>query len=269
WGPDYNQIFLTNNLNDYKIQPDEKIPFEFSFFGKNRGATNAVFLIYLHNQPEPLKINVAGNVYAPYKITVKCNVTNSLDNSPISTTVSYYNSDNQVFIATTNTNSSGEFSVNLPNELSYKFVAYGVNQDSAFVDLSDVFVDTVITVNLSVLQIQNGMKYSLQNSNFDVASSNLNSGTKHELDKLVDLMKKYPAIKILVEGHTDNEGSVDYNLDLSNRRANSVKNYLTSKGVDSNRITTKGYGATKPISTNNTDDGKAKNRRIEITINTI
>lgn len=268
WGPDYNQISLNNNLVGYELKPNEQIPFDFSFTGKNRGATNAVFLIYLNGMPEPLRLNVSGKVYAPYSIAVKCKVTSSLDNSPISVPISYYNSVNNKFISTTRTNGNGEVTLNLPNELAYKLVTVGVNKDSAFVDLTEIFVDTVIYVNMSVLEIEDGMKYNLQNANFDIASANLHSDTKHELDKLVKLMKAHPEISILVDGHTDDEGNDSYNLDLSERRAGSVKNYLVSKGISASRISTKGYGATKPITTNTTDDGKAQNRRIEITINT-
>jgi outer membrane protein OmpA-like peptidoglycan-associated protein len=79
-------------------------------------------------------------------------------------------------------------------------------------------------------------------------------------------MEKYPKLEIEVSGHTDNIGGDEYNKSLSLRRAKSVVNYLVKNGISSNRLVAKGYGFDKPISTNDTDEGRKKNRRSEITI---
>ena len=76
-------------------------------------------------------------------------------------------------------------------------------------------------------------------------------------------MKKYPC-DVTLEGHTDNVGGMAYNQDLSQRRADAVKNYLVEKfGIDSNRIKTVGYGETKPIASNDTEAGRYQNRRVQ------
>lgn len=99
---------------------------------------------------------------------------------------------------------------------------------------------------------------------FDTGSDKIKAESLPKLDELVVIVKRYPGLKITVEGHTDNVGSAASNLKLSQDRVNSVKNYLISKGIEANRITATGYGETKPIATNDTPEGRAQNRRVEI-----
>jgi outer membrane protein OmpA-like peptidoglycan-associated protein len=87
-----------------------------------------------------------------------------------------------------------------------------------------------------------------------------------KLDKAVKVLKDHPDIKIEIGGHTDSTGSREYNLDLSRRRARSVKDYFEKKGIAADRIKTRGYGPDKPIDDNETADGRAHNRRIEFVI---
>ncbi|MDP2268490.1 MAG: OmpA family protein, partial [Deltaproteobacteria bacterium] len=85
-----------------------------------------------------------------------------------------------------------------------------------------------------------------------------------EIGKLADVMKKYPDLKITIEGHTDNVGVSTYNEKLSQRRADAVKNYLATRfGIESSRLNAKGYGLTRPIVSNATKEGRQKNRRVE------
>jgi OmpA-OmpF porin, OOP family len=83
------------------------------------------------------------------------------------------------------------------------------------------------------------------------------------LDAVVEALHSYPKIKIEIQGHTDNKGSPVYNKALSERRAAAVRKYLTSKGVDSDRLTSHGYGMERPIVSNDTDQGRALNRRVQ------
>ena len=72
-------------------------------------------------------------------------------------------------------------------------------------------------------------------------------------------------LNVEIDGHTDNIGPADYNMKLSERRANIVMEYFFSKGIDANRLTIKGFGSTKPAASNDTQEGRAKNRRVELT----
>ena len=87
-----------------------------------------------------------------------------------------------------------------------------------------------------------------------------------ELDKLVEILQKNPSIKIEISGHTDDKGELDYNQKLSQQRAESVLQYLVKKGVDKTRLIAKGYGESKPIVPNDSEENKAKNRRTEVRI---
>ncbi|MBI1308158.1 MAG: OmpA family protein [Bacteroidetes bacterium] len=90
--------------------------------------------------------------------------------------------------------------------------------------------------------------------------------SKDTLDKLVQLLRKYPEMKIEIRGHTSSVGNYDHNMDLSDRRSVSVFKYLVSEGIDSNRLSTKGFGPNLPIAPNDTEEGQALNRRVEIRI---
>jgi outer membrane protein OmpA-like peptidoglycan-associated protein len=94
----------------------------------------------------------------------------------------------------------------------------------------------------------------------------LSSGATTNLDKLVEVLKKYPDTDIEVQGHTDSKGTVKYNQTLSENRASAVSNYLKQKGIASSRLTTKGYGETAPKYDNDTEENRAKNRVVEFHI---
>jgi outer membrane protein OmpA-like peptidoglycan-associated protein len=101
---------------------------------------------------------------------------------------------------------------------------------------------------------------------FDVSSASLMPGSFDEIQRVATVLNQYPQTSILVAGHTDSTGSEDYNLTLSERRANSVKNALAGQGVSLSRITTIGYGQATPIADNKTESGRQLNRRVIITI---
>lgn len=112
----------------------------------------------------------------------------------------------------------------------------------------------------------------LNNVFFEFDSDKLTADSKTELNKLFSLLSNNPSIKVEIQGHTDSKGNDKYNMKLSQKRAESVKNYLTKKGIKASRITAKGYGETQPIAKNQNDDGsdneegRALNRRIELKI---
>lgn len=103
----------------------------------------------------------------------------------------------------------------------------------------------------------------MEGVNFDTDSDRIKAAGKPVLDRAVEIMNKYPQLRVEVSGHTDSNGSYRHNVDLSRRRAESVKRYMVDKGVDAGRIETRGAGPDEAIDTNATAEGRAKNRRIE------
>jgi len=101
---------------------------------------------------------------------------------------------------------------------------------------------------------------------FPINSSYLTDQAKIALLEFVEVAKDHPNANIQVDGHTDATGTAEYNKWLSDKRATSVKVFLTSSGISGSRIRTEGYGLEKPVATNSTPEGRQKNRRVEITI---
>jgi outer membrane protein OmpA-like peptidoglycan-associated protein len=108
--------------------------------------------------------------------------------------------------------------------------------------------------------------FRLDNVLFEFAKADLRKDDKPNLDRLVSLLKDRPEIRIEVQGHTDNTGADARNQELSEERASSVVKYLIEKGIPAERLSSKGFGATKPIASNATESGRAQNRRVEIKI---
>lgn len=101
---------------------------------------------------------------------------------------------------------------------------------------------------------------------FDVGKADLKSQIKDNLKKVAETLKEYKDTEILITGYTDSDGSENFNLKLSERRASAVLNYLSSLGVSLNRLRMQGFGETQPIADNTSVEGKQKNRRVEIGI---
>jgi OmpA-OmpF porin, OOP family len=106
--------------------------------------------------------------------------------------------------------------------------------------------------------------WSLDNVLFDFDKDVIKSMAYPLLENVVEILEKNPAMSVELNGHCDNVGTPEYNMDLSLRRANAVKNYLVRKGIAKSRLGTKGFGFTKPIALNGTDTGRAMNRRVEL-----
>ena len=101
---------------------------------------------------------------------------------------------------------------------------------------------------------------------FAFSKSDLSDSAKMNLDKLATALTNYPNTNIEIQGHTDSRGTEEYNMGLSLRRANAVRDYLVSKGIDGSRMTVKGCGESAPAYTNDTPEGMAQNRRVEFLI---
>lgn len=120
--------------------------------------------------------------------------------------------------------------------------------------------------DLYLQPIEVGVTVRLKNIYFDFDKTTLKTESFVELNKVVDFLKLNPSVEIEISGHTDYKGSDDYNINLSQGRSQSVVDYIISQDIDSYRLTAHGYGEGKPIDTNETDVGRANNRRVEFTV---
>ncbi len=127
-------------------------------------------------------------------------------------------------------------------------------------------LDQPFTVVATLNPINNNAVFVLQNLFFDTDKFDLKSESTEELTQLVELMKLNPKMEVMITGHTDNQGAADYNVRLSENRAAAVVNYLIKAGISSTRLKSKGYGDSRPAAANDTEEGRAKNRRIELVI---
>ena len=106
----------------------------------------------------------------------------------------------------------------------------------------------------------------LRGVNFDFNSAHLTPAAEHELDTTVALLQQHGGQSAEVHGHTDSRGSPAYNLKLSERRAQAVVDYLVTHGIAASRLSAKGFGETQPVASNDTEAGRAENRRVTLTL---
>jgi len=163
---------------------------------------------------------------------------------------------------------TGSFSFVVPLKEIYNFVPYakGYLGLSEIVDLSKEISYREIKKDFYLLPLEVGNKGVLNSLTFEHGESELQVPALKDLDRIVQAMLDFPTLEILFEGHTDNQGDFQLNMKLSEERIDKVKNYLISKGIPTERITTKGWGQTRPIASNNTEERRKLNRRVEFTI---
>jgi len=178
------------------------------------------------------------------------------------------NSDS-VVISSLSHSESGDFLVCLPLGSDY-----GLNVScQGYLFYSDHFPlseikqksDPVVR-NVPMKKIETGNVMILNNIFFETDRYQLMPSSFPEMNKLAGFLKDNPGITIEISGHTDDVGTEEYNLELSAKRAESVANYLAEHGIDRKRMTSVGFGESKPVASNDTEEGKAKNRRTEIKI---
>jgi OmpA-OmpF porin, OOP family len=154
----------------------------------------------------------------------------------------------------------------------FKFSSPGYDNNMGLVDYTSVtgYKEIKFNIGLKVKTVVEVVEepeiITLENVYFDFGKSDVKPESYPELDKIVRLMFDNPGIQIEISAHTDNVGTDDYNMRLSQARAESVLNYFVENGIPVNRLSAKGYGSTKPIADNNTEQGRQKNRRVEFKI---
>lgn len=166
------------------------------------------------------------------------------------------------------TDETGFYFITLPvgNDYTFAVNRQGYLFYSRLYELSKEKADSTYRNDIPLQPIEINATVRLKNIQFEPASFKLLPVSLVELDKLLQLLQENPQIKVQVSGYTDNVGSPADNLKLSNNRAKAVVDYLVNKGVDAKRLSWKGFGETKPIADNKTEEGRALNRRTEFTI---
>jgi outer membrane protein OmpA-like peptidoglycan-associated protein len=162
----------------------------------------------------------------------------------------------------------GEYRIVLPAGRVYSFMAnrsgyYAVSDN---LDVASLGEYTEIRRDLYLTPVEVGSTIRLNNLFFDTGRWELRAESFPELNRAVAFLVEHPSIRIEVGGHTDNVGSDVDNRTLSENRVRSVVAYLAERGIDTKRITSRGYGESRPIATNDTDEGRQQNRRVEFTI---
>jgi outer membrane protein OmpA-like peptidoglycan-associated protein len=161
---------------------------------------------------------------------------------------------------------TGEYYTTLPAGRSYSLTATkpGYVFYSERYDVPPGEKGSTVNKDISLSPLNQGNTRLLVFFDFDKAD--LKEESTPELERLIEFLKDNPALKISVEGHTDDKGAADYNKQLSLKRAESVKNYLITAGIEANRVSSKGWGSEKPLVPNTNDQSRAMNRRVEMKI---
>lgn len=176
---------------------------------------------------------------------------------------------NQVINHSYSDSLTGEFLVCIPTGRDYllNVSKYGYLFFSDNFSLNNVFeISEPFIKDVPLQPVKVGRSVVLKNIFFEFDSYLLKDESKIELDKLIRFLKTYPTVKIEISGHTDNIGSDEYNISLSRQRAGSVAEYLVNSSIDNERIKYSGYGSSKPLTSNDSEEGRALNRRTELVI---
>lgn len=193
----------------------------------------------------------------------------AISRKPVMATIDIIDNSNGQVIQTITTNSAtGKFLLSLNSGKNYGIAvkADGYLFHSENFDIPANSEYNLVDKTIELKNIAVGSKIALRNIFFAFGLSTLDPKSNTELDRLVKLMKDVPALKVEISGHTDNIGSESSNQKLSEDRAAAVVNYLISKGISKDRLQPKGYGSSRPVATNNSDEGRQQNRRTEFEI---
>lgn len=228
------------------------------FVSSTRAGNEDIFRAKLSEKLQPEKV-----------VLVYGKVINAKTKSPIEANIIYEKLSTGEKIGQARSNpKTGEYKIALPAKEKYSFRAEVKNFIPVNENLDLTILKNYYELNkdLYLVPIEQGQIVRINNIFFNTGEWGLLDDSFPELERLVRVLLENPTMKIAILGHTDNVGSNKDNLILSTNRAEAVKNFLVSKGINSSRIETKGFGLAKPIDTNKTEEGRAKNRRVECNI---
>ncbi len=217
---------------------------------------NQIALALTHNDP---------------RFTLVGNTVDKTANKPVGNTVVTITNNTQISTAfATSDNNNGEFRTQLEAASDFEIVGKKSNYISNIENLSTKGLNRSATLyvklQLNIEEAKAGATIVLNKIYFETGKSVVNASSSSDLNKLIHFLKDNPTVKLEIQGHTDNVGTLANNTKLSQLRANSIVNYLVSNGIAKERLFSKGYGPSLPIADNNTKEGKAQNRRVEMKV---
>ncbi len=225
---------------------------------------NEVIEISHENYKYPSEVNFK---LEPKKISVQLAVNNLSNNSKVRTKLLLKNKDRE---ETLEAYSDEQVALRVGDRYLVATDADGFMYSTQEFVVDEEFIKKVKAgqspIELNITPVELNAKIVLKELTFDFNSAEVRKESKDELDRAKNLILDNPGIIVELAAHTDNVGNDDYNLNLSQKRAESVKSYLVNIGVPENRLQSKGYGMTQPAFPNDTEENQAKNRRVELVI---
>ncbi|WP_176956142.1 OmpA family protein [Catalinimonas alkaloidigena] len=247
--PDWDGYYTISAAGDfaYLVSDQEAI-----------GNSRDIFKIALPNamKPEPVVL-LNGHVY------------DAVTRQPLAATIQFSTLEGGKEAANARTYpEDGSFKVVLPLGVEYSYVAeapgyVGVDEDFSLVSIQEY---REMEQDIFLFPLEKGQTIRLKNIQFERSKSFIRDSSKPTLERLVRLLEENPTLEIQLEGHTDNRGSFNANMKLSEDRVTEVKKYLTDRGIKAKRITLKAYGGTQPIADNEEETTRRLNRRVEFTV---
>lgn len=250
----------------------EKDLYKITFLGPEKAPllnTQDQLIAMAANPVSNLKVENAVEVASAKLTILKGVVSDAKTHQPLESSIDLIDNDKNVVLATFKSNSStGKYLVNLPSGKNYgiavKRDGYLFHSENFNLPNNAAFQE--FTKDVALKKIEIGSTIVLRNIFFDFDKATIRPESANELERLIKLLNDNPTLKIELGSHTDSKGSDDYNWKLSESRSKSVVDYLIGKGISTARLVAKGYGETKPIDTNDTDDGRQNNRRTEFKV---
>lgn len=199
-------------------------------------------------------------------LTLSGKITDAKTGKPISANIDLYNISTNKLIANVTSDANGNYHIKLTDASN---VSISVSAANYLFTTENFKIDFSIFENKKDIQLklmETGASIILRNVFFDTGKSDLRPESYTEIDRLILIMMQNPTLKIEISGHTDNTGNDNLNDKLSKDRAQSLVDYMVSKGIKKDRLISEGYGSSRPIDTNDTEEGKQNNRRVEAKI---
>lgn len=253
-------INLGQPLNDFADQYSFVVngKGEFAYYSKEEGKNQSK--IYSAKIPEALRVNRKSNL-------VKGTVVDAKTKNPLKAKIELHDLTANKLISTFTSDSiSGSYLFVLPSQSEYAVHANSVGHLFASLNFNVADETSEQIVNLELPPIAKNAEVTLKNIFFEFDKYKLSEKSAAELQEVMNFLRVNPTIKVEIGGHTDNVGSEKYNQQLSERRAQEVFNYLVQSGISKTQLSFKGYGSSKPVRDNDSEENRRLNRRILFTI---